>query len=463
MAREYLQELQATTPIRPSTDPLLDFVPRVSPHFAAPAHLKPYVELLERAPRERIRAVVAAPPRHGKTETTIHALSSWLREFPSGRFGYATYAQALTDSIAFNAKSIADRAGVFVEGVQREWRTSVGGRVVWTSVGGSFTGKGVDKVLVIDDPVKDRASAESALKRSRTWDWFVDVARTRVEPGASIIVMATRWHPDDLSGRLIKDGWQYVNLKAVADSADDPLGRAIGEPLWAQERPLSWLAEHQRNAFTWASLFQGEPRPRSGTVFREPAYYSKLPTQYTVGYGVDLAYTAKTSADHSVVVEGWLTKERGADGKDVTKLYIVDARRAQVDAPEFTLTLSSKWAKARGPMRWYCATSEMGAAQFVKKKIPSFDIKIASADKYVRALPAAEAWNAGRILLPSPRQDAFGVELQQDRWVSEFLDEVLAFTGVNDPDDDQVDALAALWDVMHTPEWNASTFNFKGL
>ena len=108
-------------------------------------------------------------------------------------------------------------------------------------------------------------------------------------------------------------------------------------------------------------------------------------------------------------------------------------------------------------MRWYCATSEKGAAQFVKQKIPTFEIKLATADKFVRSQPVASAWNDGDVLLPSehaPGGDAF---------VGELLEEVLAFTGVNDSVDDQVDALAALWDALAVPEWNANTFRIPGL
>lgn len=432
------------------TESLLDFIPRVSRGLEAPRHLQPYIDILERADREPIRAVIAAPPRHAKTESTVHALAWWLKRNPRGRFAYATYAQALSDSIAFKARSIASRAGAEVSGPLRSWREQQGAQVEWTSIGGPFTGKGVDKVLVIDDPVKDRADAESALKRARAWDWFEDVARTRVEPGASIIVMATRWHPDDLSGRLIKEGWQYINLKAIAD-VDDPFGREAGTPLWPEHRPLSFFEEHRRNAYKWASLFQGEPRPRSGSVFQQPNEWHSLPHIGRVGYGIDLAYTSKTNADYSVCIRGLMTYGELDDltGKPTPKLYILDVKRAQVDAPSFTLAIKSMWSARRGPMRWYCATSELGSAQFVKKAVPVFEPKIASADKFIRAGEVAAAWNAGNVLVPGKPSDVSeDVEWFAPEWVNEFLDEVLAFTGIKDAHDDQVDALAALWDVL---------------
>ena len=472
------RELQRVNALHPELaqkrsfeEPLIDFIPRVSPRIEAPRHLAPYVELLERAAREPIRAVVAAPPRHGKTETAVHALSWWLKKYPSGGFAYITYAQALSDSIAFRAKIVAERAGIKIDGQQREWRTPDGGCVIWTSIGGSFTGKGADRVIVVDDPVKDRADAESSIKRQRAWEWFTDVAQSRVEPTTSIIVMATRWHADDLSGRLIAQGWPYLNLQAIADGdldddgyvIGDPMHRQLGEALWPSRRPAEFLSQHMRNAYTWASLYQGAPRPRSGTVFREPTYYDELPREYRAGYGVDLAYTAKSSADYSVCIGGRMTSTKMPPDAEHEKpwikrrLYITSVDRAQVDAPAFTLTMRSRWSAARGPMRWYCASSEKGAAQFVKQKIPTFEIKLATADKFVRSQAVAAAWNDGDVLLPSehaPGGDAF---------VGELLEEVLAFTGVKDAVDDQVDALAALWDTLATPEWNTNTIRVPGL
>lgn len=453
MAAARLRQLREADPASLPTEPLLDFIPRVSPRLLPPKHLAPYVDILERALTEPLRIVLAAPPRHAKSETTIHALSWWIQRKPNGRFAYATYGQALSDSISHKARRIADRAGVELRGTVREWNFGKEeGAVVWTSIGGAFTGKGVDSVLVIDDPVKDRVDAESSLKRKKARDWFDDVANTRVEPGASIIVMATRWHPDDLSGSLIKEGWKYINLKAISDGKDDPLGRADGEALWPELRPASFLEQFKKKIFTWASLYQGEPRPRSGAVFSEPAYYDALPTErYRVAYGVDLAYTKKTSADFSVCLELWRYDPPPAAVTDKPRpiFYVVGVTRKQVSAPEFVLSLHARTSTRRGRMRWYTSGTETGSADFIKRKVPTLRAIPATADKYTRAQPAAEAWNDGRVLMPSPK--FFGITeddvlTEMPAWVSEAIEEVTTFTGNNDAQDDQVDALAAAFD-----------------
>jgi hypothetical protein len=168
--------------------------------------------------------------------------------------------------------------------------------------------------------------AESALKRERVWQFFTDVAKTRLNPSASVIVVHTRWHEDDLAGRLVKHhGWEKVNLPAVSPE---------GAPLWPERYTPAWLKE-QREAlgeYSWASLYMGEPRPRGGAVFRDVRLYDPQTTVvrshvWRVAIGVDLAYTAKSRADYSVAVV------MAADGKGTC--YVLDVIRAQVEAPVF--------------------------------------------------------------------------------------------------------------------------------
>lgn len=400
--------------------------------------------------------MVAAPPQHGKTELTIHALAWAHHKIPGRRHAYATYAQERSERVANKARLVADRSGIHIDGPSNYWQDSAGSTVIWTSVKGPLTGEPVDGLLIIDDPTKDRKDAESGVRRADQLDWFDDVAEPRCHQSASIIIMATRWHPDDLSGQLIRRGWQYINLQALADGdtdedgrvVDDPLRRLPGEPLCEARKTRADLeAKRSTNAYTFASLYQGQPRPRGGTLFGEPHYYDTLPTRgYRVGYGIDLAYSEKKSADWSVLIQAYRVDERiGAQVE--TTFYIVDVIRKQVDAPSFLSSIKATHDARPGPLLWIASGTEKGTAQFVRKHVP-VRVKTASEDKFQRALPAAEAWNAGRILVPSP---SLGAE-----WVDGLLDEVCNFTGVKDAHDDQVDALAAaVLALKFGPEVNA--------
>lgn len=439
MANNYLRQIRASQQTA-YTESLFDYIPRVTPRWTRPVWLTPYVELLEQVARgEPVHAVVAAPPQHGKTETSIHALCWLLRKRPGKRSAYATYAQERSERMSDKARIVAENDRIDMRFRREFWSDpQTGGSILWTSDGGPFTGEAVDGLLLIDDITKDRIDANSAIKRGQKLDWFDDVAEPRCHPGSSIIVMATRWHPDDLSGMLIKRGWPYINLKALADGpanqdgvvVGDPLGRKLGEPLCPERKPQADLeAKRRTNIYSFASLYQGEPRPRGGTVFSEPTYYTDLPDSYSVAYGVDLAVTAKTSADFSVCIRLYRS------GDDY---YVVDVVRKQVDAPSFTLTLRARQSEERGPMLWHVGGTEKGTAQFITQKISEFRTKPATVDKFQRATPVAEAWNNGHVMVP---KDA--------PWLDEFLDEVLNFTGVNDSHDDQVDALASGFAAFH--------------
>lgn len=447
-----------TAAVRPEgpAPPLLYFFEHDAPGgLDAPEWLSPYAEQLQHAIGNDLRIVFAAPPQHGKTELTLRGFLYWSRWSPGLKHAYVTYNATRAREVARDFVSLAREAGFRVWGNLDVVHIEGGTQIKFTSIDGGLTGFALTGVCVIDDPLKGPEEARSKLRRRACVRFWKTVARTRRHPGTSFVVMATRWHVDDLSGHLVKhEGFTYINLKAIAEPANDndigpdgrirsdPMGRRLGESLW-HKKPPEFFAEEQKDKFWWAAMYQGEPRPEGGAVFEDPTYYSKLPTDFRVGYGVDLAYTAKTSSDWSVCVEGWAERyERRDDRGNIerrVRVYVVDVQRKQVDAPSFTLTLSAKVKTRRGPMRFYGAGTEIGAADFVKRKVPGFKVEPASSDKFVRATPAAAAWNRGDILVP-----------EEAEWLEDFLDVVQSFTGTNDPCDDDVDALAACWDVLNS-------------
>ena len=414
---------------------LLDFIPAISPRWKRPDHLTPLTELFERIARgEVIRALVSVPPQFGKTETELHAIAWLLKRFPDWPIAFAGYSAPFSHSKSRTARDYALAAGVELRSdstAVHEWTTKQGGGLRATSIGGPLTGHPV-RVLLVDDPHKDRAEAESSATRNRVHDWFRTVGLTRMHPQSSAIIVHTRWHPNDLIGHLASQNdpgdpgglWEIVNLPAISED---------GRSLWEAERPVSFLERRKKDIgeFEWASLYMGQPRPRGANVFSDVHFYDELPKAgYRVGIGVDLAYTAKTHADFSVAVSLLV-----CDGT----YYVTDLRRKQCAPPEFAAELRTMAAASPGArMLWYTSTTERGLADLLRSesKLPIVG-EIASADKFVRAQPAAAAWNAGKILLP---RDA--------PWTHVVASEVCSFTGVNDRHDDIVDALAAAFDVL---------------
>lgn len=445
-AKTRLQEVRANRPPSLFTEPLLEFIPRITPRWQAPLHLAVYIKILECAVGSGLRVVVAAPPQHGKTESTMHAFAWWLKKWPELRYAYATYSGDRAMRVSRRAKDVATRADVSLSiGNLAQWVTPKGGQVLWTSVGGGLTGEAIDGVMVIDDPLKDRATAESVTTREAHKDWYHGTVESRLHPGASLIVMATRWHADDLSGYLVREqGYEYINLKAIADG-DRPEGdnRQPGEALWEEKRPLSMLLERQRaNEWNFASLYQGEPKPRGSSLFKEPHYWTTLPERgFRVSYGVDLSYTGRTRADWSVCVELWVVPpppQRGVVPKPSEfRWYVTDVQRKQVEAPNYTLTLKAKQSEHKGSrFYFYGSGTELGAAQFIiQKGVALVVLNPHGRDKFSRALQTSELWNLGCILVPE--------DSELYPWVDVFVDEIVHFSGVNDPADDQVDALVS--------------------
>ena len=405
---------------------LVDFVPSLSPHYMPPTHLEQLLRRFELAvdgvPQ---RVCCSAPPRHAKTESVLHVPAFALRRKPELRFGYSTYADRLSRSKSRKARHLAELAGVELESTSlNEWRTREGGGLLAGGVGGPLTGHGLD-IGIVDDPCKNRLEAESAVFRERLVDWMHDVLLTRIEPGGSVFVFATRWHTDDLIGRMVDEGFEHINLPAL--DVDE-------KPLW----PERWSADAMRarrdevGEYTWASLYQGQPRPRGGRVFNDVVTYETVPHTFRTAIGLDLATSTRTSADYSVAV---LMARVGED------YFILDVIRAQLAPPDFRrrVRLMAN-SHPTASVRWYAAGMELGAAAFFAEGDDGVQLQAmpARGDKFTRAIGYAAAWNAGRVKLP-----------RRAPWVSDFVTEHAAFTGVNDAHDDTIDAAVAAFDLLH--------------
>jgi predicted phage terminase large subunit-like protein len=426
---------------------LVDYVHALSPRWEPPQHLAPVAALFERAMRgETVRACVSVPAQFGKTTLIQHGIVQMLSRHPTWPVVYASYSADFAHDRSKEIRDLAREAGLSLRddtSAAGRWRLVEGGGLLATGIGGPLTGYAA-QIVVIDDPHKNREEAESRREREKISDWLRSTALTRIAPTGSCIVVHTRWHPDDLIGRLEADGWEVVNLPAI--TAED-------ESLWPSQRPREFLRQREREVgpYEWAALYMGQPRARGGAVFSAtPTTYSTPPGELTRGIGLDLAYSAKTSADWSVAV----VMGKAGQGQDA-RYYVLDVLRAQMRASDFAQQLAM--LRARWPhtaSRIYAGGADRGALDFLALPPPrgvglQVEVKTAIGDKYARATPLAAAWNAGRVLV---REGA--------AWLPDLCDEVARFTGQGDAHDDQVDALAAAFDLlaeMHVGSGVAST------
>lgn len=213
------------------------------------------------------------PPRHGKSEYCSRFLPSWYVGAFCKRVILASYNDTFATEWGRKARNLLEEHGglfgVTVDqgshAMDRWGITGTDGGMVAVGAGGSLMGRGAD-LLIVDDPIKDQVEAHSQLQRDRVWDWWVSTAYTRLEPQGAAIVIQTRWHLDDLAGRLLvrmADGgerWRVLRLPAI---------NSDGSALWPARFPVDVLEtiRQQQGSYYWASLYQQDPIPDGGGQF----------------------------------------------------------------------------------------------------------------------------------------------------------------------------------------------------
>lgn len=259
--------------------------------FAVRAHTRLIGRSCTELGRDYDRLLLTTPPQVGKSTLVSELLLFWwLAHHPTSQNAVVSYAAslALKKSRAVR-RHVRERGQHFGLEVQRgesniyDWSTTNGGGVRATGVGGSLTGFSITGVGIVDDPHKDRRDADSLRMRERVWEWWSSVMLSRLRPGVPIVLVLTRWHEDDLAGRVLrhegdlaKGGrWKVIHLPAIAVTDLDPLGRTIGDPLThpaLEDADRAGLLKHWEDKKAtstprdWGALYQGDPQPAEGAL-----------------------------------------------------------------------------------------------------------------------------------------------------------------------------------------------------
>lgn len=247
----------------------------------APAlHHRRLIEELDDIARGRIdRLMVLMPPGSAKsTYASVLFPPWWFTQHPASSVIAVSHTQALAENFSRRVRGLIHSREAQLgyallrdERAAAHWRIATGGEYIATGVRGGIAGRRADLIL-IDDPIKSQAEAESETHRHLLWDWYRSDLVTRLKPEGRIVLIMTRWHADDLGGRLLETSgqeWRVLRLPALAE-ADDPLGRALDEPLWPDWEGAAALARKRAlvGERVWASLFQQAPRPPGGGLFK---------------------------------------------------------------------------------------------------------------------------------------------------------------------------------------------------
>lgn len=320
-----------------------------NPHYQSPPHIIRLNSLLLDVEDEREslnRLMVFMPPRHGKSELISKYFTAWyLLNNPDKRIILSSYEADFAATWGQHSRDILEYHGpdynVHIDdksSARNRWniRDHRGGMMT-AGVGGAITGKGAD-VLVIDDPVKNAEEANSPTMREKAWDWFQSTAYTRLEPDGCIILIMTRWHEDDLAGRILRESgedWTVLSLPAINDN---------NEALWPERFPIQRLEEIRRElgSYWFNSLYQQTPQPAEGGLLKREWLndYTRIPQTGNLVYyqGWDLAISEKTSADYTCSCTLAHDTRTGM-------VYIVDWTREHIDFPRQVQRVKEQYTK----------------------------------------------------------------------------------------------------------------------
>lgn len=390
------------------------------------------------------RLMLFVPPRHGKSEmVTVRYPAYRLKQNPSLRVIVGSYNQTLANKFSRKTRRIAREDNIALSAERsavEDWETESGGGLRSIGVGGGITGHG-GNLIIIDDPVKSREDAASQTYRDKTYDWYTDDLYTRLEPGGAIILIMTRWHEDDLAGRILnsEDGenWTVISLPAIAEE-NDPIGRRPGETL----NPDRYSKEDLRKIQTvlgkaFQGLYQQRPQEQEGDMFKRSWFeiVSHAPEQMMRVRYWDKAATAN---DGDWTVGTLMGYEAGAG-----IFYIEDVIRGQWSSGQrdkVILQTAEQDRKRYGDVRIFWeeepGSSGKDASAAMSKLLvgyAAFSDKV-TGDKAIRAEPLAA------------QAEALNIKLVKGKWFDNWIDEITTFP--NGAHDDQVDSASGAFNQL---------------
>lgn len=388
---------------------LLAFAEYTNPAYVPAPHHALIAAKLEAVERGEIkRLMITMPPRHGKSELASRRFPAWyIGRNPGKQIIAASYNSDLASDFGREVRNIVsspEYSKLFGTALAADsqaanrWHTDAGGMYVAAGVGTAITGRGAD-ILLIDDPFKDREEADSEIRRGRVWDWYTSTAYTRLMPGGAVVIINTRWHDDDLSGRLLADmqdsgdQWEVLSLPAI---------RPDGSALWPEWYPLERLEQIRSvlPARDWNSLYQQNPIPDDGDYFKSDWLndYDQLPDGLSV-YG---------ASDYAVTDGGGDYTEHGVFGIDTAgNIYVLDWWRGQTSSDVWIerkcdLILQHSpvcWFGEAGPIRRAVEPFMMRRMQ-ERNAICRIEWLASIADKEARARSIQGMASMGRLYFP---------------------------------------------------------------
>jgi predicted phage terminase large subunit-like protein len=414
--------------------------------------------------------MIFAPPRHGKSQLVSRELPAFIfGKHPNAKIITASYNDKLASRMNRDVQKIIDsdkyrelfpnttlsgrktkfvKQGSYVRNSSMFEIVGHQGSYLSAGVGCGITGSGFD-FGIIDDPLKDRKEAESQTTRNAIWDWYDSTFCSRQDnPGGQesrIIIILTRWHEDDLAGRLLElqrtggdhaEQWDVVSLPAILDcepTEGDP--REEGDILWPQKFNEQFLLRARtRGIYNFSALYQQRPQPAGGAKIKRDWFnvVDRAPEDLRWKRFWDLAVSAKKSADYTASIAG----AKDSDGN----VYLKDMIRGQWEWPQTEKTFTQTALLEKISVGIEEGGQQKGFIDGLKAKKELMCISIKGirpdTDKLTRALPWISRAESGKVFLV------------RGSWINEFLNECQLFTGAGDKHDDQIDAVSGVYKMI---------------
>jgi predicted phage terminase large subunit-like protein len=448
-------ELWRCAELAGGADAVLGWVPAIYPQYERPEHLRPVADVLARMPLGGVRAIVSAPPRHGKTSIIMAGgIVRHLVLKPHEWVFLVSHSSEAAEFRGQECRQLAQRAGLVLRrDTQRagRWQTSQGGGLLSLGLGsGAATGFGC-AALYCSDLFPSREAAESEAVRDMTYHQLHGTFLSRGEPSSSVLLEGARWHRDDVAGRLLEEApesWEVVSLPAIDEH---------GAALWPSRWPIELLQERRKTMteYEFSALWQQRPIPRGKAMLPTPQSYSAAeiadvlqppPSEWDIErqefrrprgpriiLSCDPAVGGKATGDFSVVA---CLAIRGSGS--MTQAWLLDLFRDRCELPrlvEEIRRMRYQWGAS------LVAAESVGGFGALPQLLRSIDGRMRvlpvfpKGDKEFRSESLGAATSAGRFKIP-----------KQAPWLDCFLDEWGQFP--TSRHDDQVDAVVQGFNVF---------------
>lgn len=425
----------------------VSFCKYMDKQYQDPPHLQNLINKLEALERGDIkRLMVFMPPRHGKSETISRKFPAWyLGRHPDDNVIMSSYAFTLVRGFSKDVRdAIESRKYKTVFNICtaddarqiKDWDIDgYRGGLLAQGVGGAITGYGAH-LFIIDDPFKDREEAESQVIREKVWEWYRNVVLTRLEPNARVILVMTRWHKEDLAGKILAEDpdWEVINYPALA-LKNDILDRQEGQALWPERYPADVLVKTKNRVGSraWFALFQGNPQDPESQRFKREwiQLYSELPPACVRGGGIDTATSKQTAADNMALVDVCKAPDKF--------IYVDDVFCEKLSVKKFAEHVCNQH-KIKGYKKIKLESNNAGEA--IKQRI---DEEALALDMKRHPPIEAVATTTDKVVRASnfePRIENGTIKFKRgNKKVAELIEHLINFDGKGGDIDDDVDAL----------------------